>query len=250
VPQHVGHPLARFHEVHVHQGRQPAPQPPWIFPEDLLEAVELQQRLRTSVQLVPLSTPPALVAGVDVAYATSESPSLVAAAIVVLAYPTLAVVATSTAAGLTHFPYVPGLLAFRELPFVQRALAGLDVRPDVLVCDGYGVAHPRRFGLASHLGLLTGIPCFGVGKTAFIGTHSTVEPERGSTADLVDDGEVIGAAVRTQPGVKPVFVSAGHLIDLPSAVDLTLRLAPSYRLPETTRLADRLSRTALEMAQQ
>lgn len=217
---------------------------------DPLEGAALQHRLRASVQLVPLSSPPALVAGVDVAYATSDSPSLVAAAVVVLSFPSLSVVDTSTAAGWTSFPYVPGLLALRELPFVQRALAGLDVRPDVLVCDGYGVAHPRRFGLASHLGLLTGIPCFGVGKTAFIGEHSTVDNARGSVADLVDDGEIIGAAVRTQPGVKPVYVSAGHLIDLPSAVALTLELAPRYRLPETTRLADRLSRTALQVAQQ
>ncbi len=202
------------------------------------------------MSLVPLASPPSLVAGVDVAYATSSSPTVVAAAVVVLAYPSLEPVASATAAGTSDFPYVPGLLAFRELPFVRTALAQLDVTPDVIVCDGYGVAHPRRFGLASHLGVLTGIPCFGVGKTAFIGTHSTVDSARGSAAPLMDGSEVIGAAVRTQPGVKPVYVSAGHLIDLPSAVALTLDLAPRYRLPETTRLADRLSRNALQVAQQ
>lgn len=189
-------------------------------------------------------------AGVDVAYASSSSPTLVAAAVVVLSFPSLAVVASSTAVGESGFPYVPGLLAFRELPFVRAALADLPVVPDVIVCDGYGVAHPRRFGLASHLGVLTGIPCFGVGKTAFVGTHSAVDGPRGSVADLVDGSEVVGAAVRTQPGVKPVYVSAGHLVDLPSAIALTLDLAPRYRLPETTRLSDRLSRNALQMAQQ
>lgn len=191
-----------------------------------------------------------MVAGVDVAYASSVSPTLVAAAVVVLSFPSLSVVTSATASGVSEFPYVPGLLAFRELPFVLAALADLDATPDVIVCDGYGIAHPRRFGLASHLGVLTGIPCFGVGKTAFIGTHSTVDSRRGAWSSLVDGSDVIGAAVRTQPGVKPVYVSAGHLIDLPSAIELTLELAPNYRLPETTRQADRLSRSALQMAQQ
>lgn len=215
---------------------------------DPLEAADLQTRLSADVRLVPLTSRPRLVAGIDVAYATSDSPAFVAAAVVVLSFPSLSVAASSTAVGQSAFPYVPGLLAFRELPFVLRALSDLSVAPDVIVCDGYGVAHPRRFGLACHLGLITGVPCFGVGKTAFIGTHSTVDYARGSVADLVDSAEVIGAAVRTQPGVKPVYVSAGHLVDLPSAVSLTLELAPSYRLPETTRRADRLSRDALRMA--
>jgi deoxyribonuclease V len=212
---------------------------------DPLEAAALQESLRSCVRQEPLACVPSLVAGVDVAYASSDSPTLVAAAVVVVSFPRLEPVASATAVGESSFPYVPGLLAFRELPFVQSALARLPVGPDVLVCDGYGVAHPRRFGLACHLGLLTGIPCFGVGKTPFIGTHSTVDSHRGAFANLVDDGEIIGAAVRTHPGVKPVYVSVGHLIDLPSAIDLTLRLAPRYRLPETTRLADRLSRSAL-----
>jgi deoxyribonuclease V len=218
---------------------------------DPLEAEALQTRLRAKVSLVAVGSTKWLIAGVDVAYASSSSPTLVAAAVVVLSFPSLAVVASATAVGESSFPYVPGLLAFRELPFVLDALADLPSDPDLIVCDGYGVAHPRRFGLASHLGVLTGVPCFGVGKTAFIGTHSPVDGPRGSTADLVDPSfEVIGAAVRTQAGVKPVYVSAGHLIDLPSAVALTLQLAPRYRLPETTRLADRLSRNALQMAQQ
>lgn len=211
---------------------------------DPLEAVALQTLFSARIRLVPLASAPALVAGVDVAYDTSSG--TVAAAVVVLDFPSLTVAESATAVGTASFPYVPGLLAFRELPFVVEALASLSVTPDVVVCDGYGIAHPRRFGLASHLGLLLDRPCFGVAKTAFVGTHSIVDAPRGSIASLVDGADEIGAVVRTQPGVKPVYVSAGHLIDLPSAVALTLELAPRYRLPETTRQADQLSRKALK----
>jgi deoxyribonuclease V len=212
---------------------------------DPLEAVALQTQLRSLVRLCALPSPPRLVAGVDVAYSSFDSDGPLAAAVVVLDLASLTVVDSATAAGTSSFPYVPGLLAFRELPFIRTALERLSVVPDVIVCDGYGLAHPRRFGLASHLGVLTGIACFGVGKTAFVGIHAPVDAPRGSSSPLVLDGDVVGAAVRTQAGVKPVYVSPGHLIDLPSAISLTLQLAPSYRLPETTRQADRLSRALL-----
>jgi len=143
------------------------------------------------------------------------------------------------------FPYEPGLFAFRELPPLLAALERLDRGPDVLVCDGHGLAHPRRFGLACHLGVLTGLPTFGVAKTRFVGTHAVPAAARGSSAPLVDAGEEVGAVLRTQDGVKPVYVSAGHRIDLAHACRLTLALTPRYRLPETTRHADRLSRAAL-----
>jgi deoxyribonuclease V len=119
------------------------------------------------------------------------------------------------------------------------------VSPDLLVCDGQGLAHPRRFGLACHLGVLTGLPTIGVAKNAFVGTFSPPNAERGSCAELVLDGEVVGAVVRTQKGVKPVFVSVGHRIDLATAVAHTLQLSPRYRLPETTRAADRACRRAI-----
>ncbi len=144
--------------------------------------------------------------------------------------------------GVPAFPYVPGLFAFREVPALLAALDKLTVRPDVLVCDGHGLAHPRRFGLASHLGVLTGLPAFGVGKTRLLGDWAPVGPRRGDRSPLIDAGETVGAVLRTQDGVKPVFVSAGHRMDLAGACDLTLALTPRYRLPETTRAADRACR--------
>jgi deoxyribonuclease V len=184
-----------------------------------------------------------LIAGVDVAYANDES--IVAGAAVVLDAATRQVVASASAVRPVEFPYVPGLLAFREIPALLDPLAALSKRPDVIVCDGYGVAHPRRFGLACHLGVLTDLPTFGVAKTAFIGEYEQPGPERGDCSDLTDRGETIGRVLRTQRDTKPVFVSTGHRIDLDTATQLTLALAAEFRLPETTRQADRLSRQVL-----
>jgi len=148
--------------------------------------------------------------------------------------------------GRAAFPYVPGLFAFREIPALIAALDGLDTIPDLLVCDGYGLAHPRRFGLACHLGVLTGVPTIGVGKTPFVGTHTTPGERRGDASDLVHEGDVVGRALRTRDGVKPVFVSIGHGVDLAGACAHVLALTPRYRLPETTRAADRECRRALK----
>jgi deoxyribonuclease V len=217
------------------------------FPASVDAAIALQEHLRGQVRVdVPLPSPPRLVAGVDVAYA--DDSDLLAGAIVILDASTLEVVESASLVGRTEFPYAPGLLAFRELPTLLRIWEALRIRPDVVVCDGYGVAHPRRFGLACHFGLLTGVPTFGVGKTAFVGVSGSVGAERGSSADLVFEGDVVGRALRTRTGVKPVFVSAGHLIDLDGACSVTLNLTSGYRLPETTRRADRLSRDALRAA--
>ncbi len=216
-------------------------------PKSEADAVELQRELARLVRVDrPMAGTPRLVAGVDVAYESdSGSAGRLAGAVVVLDLTDLSVVDSATVAGVSEFPYIPGLLAFREIPILLAALDRLTVRPDLLVCDGYGIAHPRRCGLASHLAVVTGIPAFGVAKTPFVGAHGDVPQERGGWADLVDAGETVGRAVRTQTGVKPVFVSAGHLIDIAQATELTLRLTPQYRLPETTRRADRASRDAL-----
>jgi deoxyribonuclease V len=146
--------------------------------------------------------------------------------------------------GVTDFPYVPGLFAFRELPALLTALERLTVSPDLLICDGQGVAHPRRFGLASHLGVVTGLPSIGVAKTP-MGHYDPPGPERGDWTALRDGNDVVGRALRTQREVKPLFVSIGHRTDLDTACAQVLRLAPKYRQPETTRRADRLCRDAL-----
>lgn len=206
------------------------------------EARAIQDRLRP---LADLTTPGPravrTVAGLDVAYADDR----LAAAAVVLNAESLEIIEESTVAGRPVFPYVPGLFAFRELPALVSALRGLSITPDLLVCDGHGVMHPKRFGLACHLGVLTGLPAIGVGKSRLIGSHEEPGTGRGQRSAVSDAGQVVGRALRTQSGVRPVFVSVGHRADLDTACELTLRLAPRHRLPETTRRADRLSRAAL-----
>jgi deoxyribonuclease V len=219
---------------------------PW--PSTPEEAEAIQDRLRPLLELdVPGPVAPRTVAGLDVSYAGDGGGTgdRVAAAAVVLDGATLEVVEESVAVGTAAFPYVPGLFAFRELPTLLDALRALRTAPGLLVCDGFGIAHPRRFGLACHLGVLTGLPSIGVGKTAFVGTYEQPGPRRGDASPLLDGGEVVGRVLRTRDGVRPVFVSVGHRTDLDTACRNVLALAPEYRLPETTRRADRLSRDAL-----
>jgi deoxyribonuclease V len=214
--------------------------PPW--PVTVREAEAVQDRLRTRVDLTGTG-PPAVrtVAGLDVAYADDR----LAAAVVVLALDGLEVVEQITVFDRPAFPYVPGLFAFRELPALIQGLRRLTVTPDLLICDGHGLAHPKRFGLACHLGVLTGLPAIGVGKTRLVGAYDEPGPDRGSWSEVREGGEVVGRALRTQTGIRPVFVSVGHRADLDTACAVTLRLTPRYRLPESTRHADRLARAAL-----
>ncbi|MGA6165076.1 endonuclease V [Amycolatopsis magusensis] len=207
------------------------------WPSTVDEAVEVQERLAPSVvREVPPGFAPRTAAGLDVAYGQR-----LRAAVTVLDLDTLAVVDQAVVEGEATFPYVPGLFAFRELPALLEALDELSTTPDVLVCDGQGLAHPRRFGLACHAGVLTGLPSLGVGKNA-LGAYEPPAAARGAWSELRDEGEVVGRALRTRDGVKPVFVSIGHRMDLDTACDLVLTLTPRFRLPETTRTADRLSR--------
>ncbi|MBW4722245.1 endonuclease V [Saccharothrix obliqua] len=205
------------------------------------EAVAEQERLRP---LVRTATDPGLVvrhvAGLDVSYADDDR---LAGAVVVLDADTLETVDSAVVPGRAEFPYLPGLFAFRELPPLLRALERLTVTPDLLVCDGQGLAHPRRFGLACHLGVEVDLPSIGVAKTP-MGRFDPPAEVRGSSTDLVQDGEVVGRALRTRDGVKPVFVSVGHRIDLDRACAEVLRLCVT-RLPETTRRADALGRAQL-----
>ncbi|MFE9136389.1 endonuclease V [Streptomyces sp. NPDC007355] len=218
------------------------------WPADESAALAVQQELRG--RLVRDEEGPAAgeghVTGLDVAY--DDERDLVAAAAVVLDARTHQVVEEATAVGRVSFRYVPGLLAFREIPTVLAALDRLSADPGLLVCDGYGLAHPRRFGLASHLGVLTGRPSIGVAKNPFTFTYDQPGTARGEFAPLLADGEEVGRALRTQAGVKPVFVSVGHRVSLANACAHTLHLTPRFRQPETTRLADSLCRRALKEA--
>ncbi|MGW1026016.1 endonuclease V [Streptomyces sp. NPDC002577] len=218
---------------------------PGDWPTTEAQARAIQEELRTRVVLDEPGPAPGTghVTGVDVAY--DDERDLVAAAAVVLDAATLEVVDEATAVGRISFPYVPGLLAFREIPTVLAALHRLGADPGTVVCDGYGRAHPRRFGLASHLGVLTGLPSIGVAKKPFTFSYEEPGTPRGSFSPLVDGDEEVGRAVRTQDGVKPVFVSVGHRVSLDTACAHTLRLTPRYRLPESTRRADALCRRAL-----
>ncbi|MDQ1024412.1 deoxyribonuclease V [Streptomyces umbrinus] len=216
----------------------------WPATEDQARAV--QDELRGRVVLDEPGPPPGTgrVTGVDVAY--DDERDVVVAAAVVLDASTLDVVAESTVVGQVPFPYVPGLLAFREIPAVLAALEALPCAPGLVVCDGYGLAHPRRFGLASHLGVLTGLPTIGVAKNPFTFTYEEPGAPRGSASPLLAGEEEVGRALRTQAGVKPVFVSVGHRVTLDTACAHTLHLAPRFRQPETTRHADALCRRALK----
>lgn len=182
---------------------------------------------------------PRLVAGADLSMDRKARTGY--AAVVVLEIESLDVVETAGAEAPLPFPYVPGLLSFRELPPLARAWERLETRPDVVLFDAHGLAHPRRFGLACHGGVFFDIPSVGCAKNLLVGDHPPLAEERGAHVPVTDEGEVVGAAVRTRTGVRPVYVSIGHRMDLETAVALTLRTAPRYRIPEPIRHSHRLA---------
>lgn len=210
-----------------------------VWPRQVAQARRVQEQLRARVVTVDRLRAVRFVAGVDVGF--ENNGAVTRAAIAVLAWPTLTLIETAIARRRTRFPYVPGYLSFRELPAVLAALAKLKHRPQLLVCDAHGYAHPRRIGLASHLGVVAGIPSIGAAKSLLIGTHAPLPARRGAWRPIVDGGEVIGAALRTRTGAKPMYVSSGHRVSLPTALRYVLALCPRYRLPETTRHAHRLA---------
>ena len=202
------------------------------------EAVELQTSVRERERVRPLGRRRIeTVAGADISFNKFEA--TVYAGIVVLRLPTLEVVEESGVVSETKFPYVPGLLSFRETPSVLEAWAKLKTEPDAVMFDGQGIAHPRRVGIASHVGLIINRPTLGCAKSVLVGKYEEPPAERGAWTPLVDpkNGETVGAALRTKTRTQPIFVSPGHLIDLEGALDLTLRCDGGYRQPEPTRLA-------------
>ena len=217
---------------------------PVSWPDELTPAAArvLQEQLRTQVIRGGRLDKVRWVAGVDVAFPAQGAVSRGAA--VLLRFPQMVPVAGSVAELPTRFPYVPGLLSFRELPALLAALAGLPEQPDVILVDGQGVAHPRSFGVACHLGVTLDCPTIGVAKSVLCGTYDDPAPERGSQSPLVYKGGVIGTVLRTRERVRPVIVSCGHRVGLPEAVALVETCTRGYRLPEPTRLADRLAGAA------
>ncbi len=203
------------------------------------DARALQERLRGRVSQRDRVGKIQLVAGVDVGF--EDGGRRTRAAVATLEFPSLKPAAEAVATRATSFPYVPGLLSFREIPAIVDALSRLERLPQLILCDGQGYAHPRRFGLACHLGVLTNIPTIGVAKSRLIGSHGRVPLAKGRWTPLMDGDEVIGAVLRTRKGVKPVFVSVGHRVSLDTAVELVMQCVTRYRLPETTRAADRLA---------
>jgi deoxyribonuclease V len=198
-------------------------------------AREIQEELAGQVSRQGRIENPRLVGGLDIS--VNRWVKTGTAAAVVLSFPDLELLETSVVTGPIEFPYVPGLLSFREAPLTLAACAKLTLTPDVFLVDGQGIAHPRRLGIASHLGLCLGVPTIGCAKSRLIGTHEEPAWAAGSFTDLVDDAEVIGAVLRTRAGIRPVYVSIGNNIDLESAVGLVLGCCKGYRLPEPARLA-------------
>ncbi len=227
------------------EGLQPRSPPPERI--STADARALQLRLRERLVLrAPAELRARFVAGADISM--RRFGKIGYGGIVVLELPRLEPVAEASAAVPLSFPYVPGLLSFRELPVLEPVWSALEVRPDVVIFDGHGTAHPRRFGLACHGGLIFDTSSIGCAKSLLVGEHGALGPERGSASDIVLDGEVVGRAVRTREGVSPVYVSPGHRMDLDTAVDLVLRVAPRFREPETTRAAHRLVNRARRAA--
>lgn len=210
---------------------------PWdVSPK---EAIEIQKALQSHVNLTDDFGDIKTVAGVDIGF--EKKNTITRAAIVVLDFETLEVLETAVARRPTSFPYVPGLLSFREVPAVLQAMLELRAEPDLLLCDGQGIAHPRRFGIAAHLGLLLDIPSIGVAKSRLIGTHDEVPSKKGSYVPLMHKEEQIGTVLRTRANVKPIYISPGHRVSIAAATALVMKCVTRYRLPETTRHAHKLA---------
>jgi len=199
------------------------------------QALEIQQRLAEQVSKRSEVTTPRFIAGVDIS--TRKGEEMATGAVVVLNYPELRVVETKVARDKLGLPYIPGLLSFRESPLTLAACQQLTITPDLILVDGQGIAHPRRLGLASHLGLFLNTPTIGCAKSRLCGSHEAPGIEPGSYTEVVDRGEVIGVALRTKLGVKPVYISIGHKVDLQTAIYWVMNCCCGYRLPEPTRLA-------------
>ena len=209
--------------------------PPFPLPRSAAEAIAWQKELAFQVRAEPLPAGIRRIAGTDVAF--DKVSGLTHAAVVVVDAASLAPVECAGASVPTTFPYIPGLLSFREIPALLACFARIAEPPDVILCDGQGIAHPRGAGLASHLGLALDIPTVGCAKSRLVGDHDEPSPERGGRAELLYRGRAVGCVLRSRAGVKPLYVSVGHRVTLEDAVRLVLACARRFRLPEPQRLA-------------
>jgi deoxyribonuclease V len=203
------------------------------------EAIGIQERLRDEVILKDNFHQISTIAGVDVGYESSSK--LSRAVIAIYQFPELELLETIIAQKQTSFPYIPGLLSFREIPVILDAIESLTNIPDLILCDGHGFAHPRRFGLACHLGVITDIPVIGVAKSVLIGKFDELDEERGSWKPLIDNGEIVGIVLRSRVKVKPIYVSIGHRISLDSAREIVLQCCKKFKLPEPIRKAHQIA---------
>lgn len=199
------------------------------------EARSIQTALASEVLQTGAIKIPRYIAGVDIS--VNRFSKTGKGAVVVLSYPALEIIEVQVVTDRIDFPYVPGLLSFREAPLLLKAFEKLKTTPDIVMVDGQGIAHPRCCGIASHLGLILGLPTIGCAKSRLCGEDAVPGPEAGDFAELKDNGEVIGAVVRTRANVKPLYISIGHMIDLPAAIKWVTACCRGYRLPEPTRLA-------------
>ncbi len=209
------------------------------WPQSAEEAIAIQQELRKEVIIADEIGAVNFVAGVDVGF--EKEGTVTRAAVAILTFPGLQVVETFLARQPTRFPYVPGLLSFREIPALLEALSNIKIKPDIILCDGHGTAHPRRLGIASHLGVLLDCPTIGVGKSLLVGRHAKVGLQRSDYEPLVHKGETIGAVLRTRTGFNPLYISGGQKVSLQTAIDYVMKCTTKYRLPETTRAAHHLA---------
>jgi deoxyribonuclease V len=210
------------------------------MPTNLEEAKKLQLELREQVIQEDCLEFITTIAGVDVGFESNYT--IAKAAVVVLNFPSLEVKESQIARVNNNFPYVPGFLSFREVPAILAALEKLTPPPDLIMCDGQGIAHPRRFGIACHLGVILDLPTLGVAKSLLVGQHLPLGNDKGDWQYLSSQGETIGIVLRSRTNVKPLYISPGHKISLPKSLDYVLACLTKYRLPETTRLADKLTK--------
>lgn len=214
----------------------PPPHPWDVTPA---QAIAIQRELRHQVVLADHFAEVNYVAGVDAGFEASGK--IIRAAVAVLKFPELTLEEYSIERMPTNFPYVPGLLSFREAPAILKAIEKLNQLPDLILCDGQGIAHQRRLGIASHIGIITGLPAIGVAKNRLTGEHTVLPREKGNSVKLIDKDEVIGVALRSRTGIKPIYISPGHKISFITATHYVMQCLTRFRLPETTRWAHRLA---------